>query len=97
LKTPGYWGRLADPVAEEFANRLGQRGVSGDAELVIYSAGRRSKGSDGRVAWMLLYLGANNVRLLDGAWQDWVQQGGPIETIVQQAGKKKFVTNGVGA
>jgi len=90
LKTPGYWGRLADPVEQAFADRLGQRGVSSEAELVIYSAGPRSKGSDGRVAWMLLYLGAKNVRLLDGAWQDWLQLGGQIETSVQQAGKKRF-------
>src|ERR1700691_2550995 len=44
LKPPGYWGRLADPVEQAFADRLGQRGVSSEAELVIYSAGPRSKG-----------------------------------------------------
>lgn len=90
LKTPGYWGRLADPLEHSFAHRLGEYGVGSDAELIVYSAGPRSKGSDGRVAWMLLYLGARNVRLLDGAWQDWIDQGGRIETQTQQADHRRF-------
>src|ERR1700730_9221232 len=54
IMRPGYWGRLADPVEQAFAQRLGQRGIGHESELVVYSAGLRSKGSEGRIAWMLL-------------------------------------------
>jgi thiosulfate/3-mercaptopyruvate sulfurtransferase len=90
LKVPGYWGRLADPVQESFVQRLEQRGISSDAEIVVYSAGPRSKGSDGRVAWMLLYLGVTNVRLLDCAWPEWVGSGGAIETEIKPVEGAKF-------
>jgi thiosulfate/3-mercaptopyruvate sulfurtransferase len=93
LKVPGYWGRLADPVQESFAQRLEQRGISSDAEIVVYAAGPRSKGSDGRVAWMHLYLGVKNVRLLDCAWQEWVSDGGAIETEIKPVAGAKFAVN----
>lgn len=90
LKVPGYWGKLADPTQESFVQRLEERGLSSDCEIVVYSAGPRSKGSDGRVAWMLLYLGASNVRLLNGAWPEWLAHGGAVETETKRVHRAQF-------
>lgn len=72
IAQPGYWGVMADPAAESFARRLGALGISSNSHIVVYADGPRSKGRDGRVAWMLLYLGARHVALLDGGWRSWL-------------------------
>ncbi len=78
LSEPGYWGTLADASPSWYAERLGQHGIASDLPIVVYADGVRSKGREGRVAWMLLYLGARSVALLDGGWAAWCAQGGPI-------------------
>jgi len=93
LKQPGYWGRLADPLAPAFVDRLCRLGLNTECEIVVHSAGMRSKGSDGRVAWMLLYLGAKNVRLLNGTWQDCVESGAEVETKVVPREPAEFELN----
>lgn len=77
---PGWWGLLADPLANEFDRRLSNLGVRTDSEIVVYADGTRSKGRDGRLAWMLLYLGAPQVSLVDGGWSQWCKNGYPIES-----------------
>jgi thiosulfate/3-mercaptopyruvate sulfurtransferase len=73
LHEPGYWGKLADPVATDVAARLTKRGISNDSHIVIYADGMRSKGREGRIAWMLLYFGAKNVSILNGGWRAWAR------------------------
>jgi thiosulfate/3-mercaptopyruvate sulfurtransferase len=46
---------------------------------VVYADGQRSKGREARIAWMLLYLGARAVALLDGGWQGWLAHAGVVE------------------
>lgn len=77
---PGWWGLLADPIEYRFAQRLEHAGVRQVNEIIIYGDGARSKGRDGRLAWMLLYLGAPSVSLLDGGWSEWCKNGCPIES-----------------
>ena len=77
---PGYWGRLADADPDWYAQRLGEHGLRHDVPIVVYAGGLRSKGREGRIAWMLLYLGAQEVYLLDGGWQGWRTSGGLVET-----------------
>src|SRR5437868_1593232 len=79
LAQPGYWGVLADPVINAFHKRLEELGISSSARIVVYADGPRSKGSDGRIGWMLLYLGAEHVALLDGGWQGWLQISGTVD------------------
>ncbi len=85
LSQPGFWGLLADPVANEFCRRLSRAGIGGGEPVVVYADGARSKGREGRVAWMLLYLGASCVYLLDGGWSGWLAGGGEIELCRQSS------------
>src|SRR5207302_182810 len=78
LAQPGYWGVLADPSRNHFHKRLEAAGISSNSHIVIYADGPRSRGSDGRIAWMLLYLGARHVALLNGGWQGWQEIAGDI-------------------
>lgn len=77
---PGWWGLLADPIENRFAQRLEHAGVRQVTEIIIYGDGTRTKGRDGRLAWMLLYLGAPHVSILDGGWSEWCKNGYPIES-----------------
>jgi thiosulfate/3-mercaptopyruvate sulfurtransferase len=90
LAQAGYWGVLSDPP-EVLARRLAELGVRGDGPLVVYADGPRSKGREGRIAWMLLYLGASEVYLLDGGWGGWRESGGPVETGAPARRQGRFV------
>jgi len=83
LHQPGYWGTLADAEKQGFQQRLIDAGIKVHGPLVIYADSARSKGREGRVAWMLLYLGATNVFLLNGGWNSWLSAKGPVETGLQ--------------
>jgi thiosulfate/3-mercaptopyruvate sulfurtransferase len=78
LAKPGYWGVLADPVTCEFADRLSAAGLNSEDPILVYGNGSGTKGREGRVAWMLLYLGAARVYLLRDGWQGWLKSGGLI-------------------
>jgi thiosulfate/3-mercaptopyruvate sulfurtransferase len=79
LRQPGYWGVLQEKSRGWYAERLEAQGLRGDDSIVIYADGPQSRGREGRIAWMLLYLGAAAVSLLDGGWEAWVQMGGDVE------------------
>jgi len=78
LSQPGYWGTLVAAPAAWYADQMARRGITSKRPIVVYADGVRSKGREGRIAWMLLYLGASDVLLLDGGWTGWVEQGGAI-------------------
>lgn len=78
LAEPGYWGGLDRP--EQLAGRLADAGIRDDRLLLVHADGPHAKGREGRIARMLLYLGAADVRLLDGGWSAWVAAGGPVST-----------------
>ena len=79
LWEPGYWGSLDNPWKADFSTRLSALGLSNEKTIVVYADGVTSKGREGRIAWMLLYLGASNVCLLNGGWQTWLNAGGEYE------------------
>lgn len=79
LKQPGYWGVLQEATAYGVAERLAALGLENAQPVVVYADGPRSKGREGRVAWMLLYWGASRVYLLDGGWSAWLAAEGPSE------------------
>jgi len=79
LSEPGYWGLMADPFSRQLANILSAIGLSNRQKIVVYADGQFSWGAEGRVAWMLLYLGAQNVSILAEGWRGWVADGGPVE------------------
>lgn len=80
LSQPGYWGALVAAPAAWYADQMARHGITSERPIVVYADGVRSKGREGRIAWMLLYLGASDVLLLDGGWSGWVEQGGAIAT-----------------
>jgi thiosulfate/3-mercaptopyruvate sulfurtransferase len=79
LRQPGYWGVLRHASATWYAHRLSAAGVNLQRPLAVYSNGVWSRGREGRIAWMLLYLGAHDVALLDGGWQAWCDSGCRLE------------------
>lgn len=90
LAQPGYWGVLAEAASDLLAARLGSHGISSDRPLVVYAGGVRSRGRDGRIAWMLAYLGAHQVFLLDGGLRMWIDRGAGITTEPTRAQPQKF-------
>jgi thiosulfate/3-mercaptopyruvate sulfurtransferase len=78
-------GRLVS--AEELARRLGQVGLDAKHTPVIYD------NADGRsaafLAWMLAYLGRNDVHVMETFWEQWVKDTRevfyrPVETTARE-------------
>jgi thiosulfate/3-mercaptopyruvate sulfurtransferase len=72
----GRTGRLSDDD-RRLSARLGALGVDDARPVVVYGAGRSGFGEEGRIAWMLAYLGHRDVHILDGGLAEW---SGAIET-----------------
>lgn len=60
----------------EMAKELGAKGVSPDKTIVVYDEG--SAKYSGRMYWMLKYLGAPNVKMLNGNLKAWKAKRKPI-------------------
>lgn len=79
LAQPGYWGLLEDYRCDRIRCKLGSLGITLADPILVYGDGRSSVGREGRIAWMLLYLGAQEVALLDGGWSNWRDSGGAVD------------------
>ena len=86
----GYWGLIAPHSSASYAARLRDLGLGNDDAIVVYADSVRSWGRDGRIAWMLLYLGARHVLLLDGGWRGWLREGGSVEHTVPLPAPGRF-------
>lgn len=74
-----YKGKPAEAyinTAAEMAKVLGAQGVTADKTIVVYDEG--SAKYSGRMYWMLKYLGAPNVKMLDGNLKAWKAKRKPI-------------------
>lgn len=75
---PGEGGRhpLPDPARFEAAMR--RAGVRGDRPVVAYDdwQGRAAA----RAWWLLRHHGHDDVRVLDGGWTAWLEDGHPVES-----------------
>lgn len=74
----GRTGRLSRDAAA-MASRLAGLGVDAERPVLVYGDGARGFGEEGRIAWLLLYLGHRQVYLLDGGFAAWRGQGRPVE------------------
>lgn len=74
---PGLSGRHPLPGADEFARKLGQLGITRDAEVVVYDDMSGAVAS--RMWWMLRSIGHEASRVLDGGFRTWVDSGHPAE------------------
>lgn len=60
----------------EIANILGEKGISNSNTIVLYDNG--SGKYSGRIYWILKYLGAKNVKILDGHMKAWRMARKPV-------------------
>ncbi|MEJ2668623.1 MAG: sulfurtransferase [Deinococcales bacterium] len=72
---PGvHGGRHPLPDMAAFVERLARRGVGDRHEIVVYDQGGTFFAS--RAWWMLRYVGHDKVRVLDGGFREFVEEGG---------------------
>jgi thiosulfate/3-mercaptopyruvate sulfurtransferase len=65
-------------TADEMAKILGENGVSNTNIIVVYDDKTGTKAS--RMYWLLTYLGAKDVRILDGQFSAWKKAKLPYST-----------------
>lgn len=70
---------LLDPDVSRLEHRLQSLGINNTSDIVIYSNPFDNWGDEGRMYWMLQYLGHPSVRVLDGGWVKWIQEHRPYE------------------
>lgn len=68
----GRTGRLDDDITKLDA-AVEAAGVSNDSNVLVYGAMAQGFGEEGRIWWMLRYLGVERVMILDGGVQAWMQ------------------------
>lgn len=76
--TDGGAHRFAMPTAEVFASTMGRHGVGDDSRIVLYDS--ESNQWAARVWWLLRAFGFDNAGVLDGGWDRWQRENGPIST-----------------
>lgn len=70
---------LLDPDMKRMESKIRALGINHDTQVVIYSNPFDNWGDEGRMFWMLEYLGHKNLRILDGGWVKWVEERRPFE------------------
>ena len=59
---------LLDPDVARLEKRLQALGINNSSDVVVYSNPFDNWGDEGRMFWMLQYLGHKSVKVLDGGW-----------------------------
>lgn len=79
---------LLDPDIGRIEQKIRALGISNDSDIVIYSNPFDNWGDEGRMFWMLEYLGHTKLRILDGGWVKWTAEQRPYEhgTVKPQPG-----------
>jgi thiosulfate/3-mercaptopyruvate sulfurtransferase len=81
-------GRHPLPAPDTFATRLGTLGIGNDSQVVVYDDANGSMAA--RLWWMLRWLGAEAVAVLDGGFKAWTSSGGPLESGESKPGPEHF-------
>jgi thiosulfate/3-mercaptopyruvate sulfurtransferase len=84
----GRNGRHPIPDAEMFARKLGNAGVDSRKQVVAYDAQGGMVAS--RLWWMLRWLGHLPVAVLDGGWNQWVDEGRPQSSEIPHPQPTRF-------
>ncbi len=74
-------GRLPDDL-EKLARELGKLGVDDDKPVLVCGSGQVGWGEEGRIAWMIRYLGHPAVAVLDGGCDAWREAARPLTEAV---------------
>lgn len=70
---------LLNPDLSQIAGTLRRLGMNQESDVVIYSNPFDNWGDEGRMFWMLEYLGHKRLRILDGGWVKWTAEKRPFE------------------
>jgi len=70
---------LLNPDLGQIERTLSRLGITQDSDVVIYSNPFDNWGDEGRMFWMLEYLGHKRLRILDGGWVKWTAEKRPFE------------------
>lgn len=73
----------------EIAAILGNAGISTNTKIII--CGQNVDANAGRVFWLLEYMGAKDVHILDGGYDKWVKDGNPTVTVAPTPTATTFV------
>jgi thiosulfate/3-mercaptopyruvate sulfurtransferase len=65
---------LLDPDLGRLEQKIRALGISNESDVVIYSNPFDNWGDEGRMFWMLQYLGHEKLKILDGGWVKWVAE-----------------------
>lgn len=85
---PGPGGRHPLPAAGDLQRVLRRAGVQADRTVVAYDANDGSAAA--RAWWLLRWAGHRDVRVLDGGYDAWVEQGEPVTTEVPEPTETGF-------
>ena len=74
------WGRVGrvHPSPEHMAKGLSALGVEDGHPVLVYGDAQKGYGEEGRIAWLLVYLGHPQVHILDGGIAAWRAGGQPL-------------------
>ncbi len=70
---------LLNPDVKQIEQTVRRLGIDRESEVVIYSNPFDNWGDEGRMFWMLEYLGHKQLRILDGGWVKWTAEKRPFE------------------
>ncbi|OGW68314.1 MAG: hypothetical protein A3H49_04745 [Nitrospirae bacterium RIFCSPLOWO2_02_FULL_62_14] len=65
---------LLDPDTSRLEQKIQSLGINPDSDVVIYSNPFDNWGDEGRMFWMLQYLGHARLKILDGGWVKWTAE-----------------------
>lgn len=65
---------LLDPDTGRLERKIQALGINQDSDVVIYSNPFDNWGDEGRMFWMLQYLGHTRLKILDGGWVKWTKE-----------------------
>src|SRR5690625_2132336 len=76
------------PRIDDFAKTLGEHGIDQQTTVVVYDAGVGMYAA--RAWWMIHYMGHQDVYILDGGFNEWINKDYPVTNIVPAPEKKDF-------
>lgn len=78
LSDPESALRFTLPTAQRFADAVSRMGVGDQSRVVLY--GTQDVQYVTRVWWMFRVFGFDDAAVLNGGWQAWTRDGGPVST-----------------
>jgi thiosulfate/3-mercaptopyruvate sulfurtransferase len=84
-------GRHPLPDAQTLSATLGRWGIDNSTQVVAYDAGNGAYAA--RLWWLLRWLGAEHVAVLDGGFKAWTDAGLSVTTVLPTVMATRFAPN----